>query len=364
MAYTYDDFVTAATGAGLLEKFTDDDLNIAKSNPEYGLSALKLQQNLQEAKTTEQQLLAQEAINQLRTSYGNMGKQTTGSFQYADQTEYQKLLDEVTNMGSFSYDAQKDPSYGALKKTYLREGDRAREDTLAKVSAATGGAPSSFAVTAAQQAGDYYATQFADKVPTLEQNAYQRYLNDFSTKLSQLGAMNTDREFDFNEYLKNYELQQENYNKLMALMTGYGYQPTAEELAAAGMSEAQMRVILGLDKAVGSGGTGGSYSAEAAIKQQQLIDNGYNVTKDGIWGPQSEAAWQAYQAAQAPQTEQGGGNSNVTGYNYDTVWQDVIDARKSGLGKGEIHEMINAAYQDGIITREQQIALRGLAGGR
>lgn len=248
MAYTYDDFVTAATGAGLLEKFSDDDLNIAKSNPEYGISALKLQQDLLGAKTTEQQLLAQEAINQLRSSYGNMNKQAGTSFQYDGQTEYQKLLDEVANMGSFSYDPTTDPSYGSLKKTYLREGERARADTLAKVSAATGGAPSSYAVTAAQQAGDYYNAQFADLVPELEQNAYQRYLNDFSTKLGQLGAMDTDRQFDFNAYLQNYEMQQANYEKLVALMKQYGYTPTAEEMAAAGMSEEQMLAIKGKNK--------------------------------------------------------------------------------------------------------------------
>lgn len=306
MAYTYNDFVTAATGAGLLEKFTDDDLNIAKNNPEYGISALKLQQELQGAKTTEQQLLAQEAINQLRTSYGNLGKQPAGSFQYDGKTEYQKMLDEVTGMGSFSYDAQKDPSYGALKKTYLREGDRAREDTLAKVSAATGGAPSSYAVTAAQQAGDYYSTQFADMVPTLEQNAYQRYLNDFSTKLSQLGAMNTDREFDFNAYLQNYEMEQaakkDNYNKMMMLMTEYGYQPTAEELIAAGMTEAQMRAILGLDNVSSGGGSGGGNWDQDTYETQMFLQSlGYPVSADGIWGSETDYY---YQLAMEKQKEQ------------------------------------------------------------
>lgn len=293
MAYTYDDFVTAATGAGLLEKFTDDDLNIAKSNPEYGLSALKLQQDLKGAKTTEQQLLAQEAINQLRTSYGNLRKQAGTSFQYDDQTEYQRLLNEVTNMGSFSYDAEKDPTAGALKKTYLREGERARADTLAKVSAATGGAPSSYAVTAAQQAGDYYNTQFTDKLMALEETEYQRYLNDFSTKLSKLNAMNADREFDFNAYLQNYEREQavkkENYNKLIALMTGYGYRPTSDELAAAGMTEAQMRAILGLNSTGNSGGRsgGGSFDQDTYNTQKYLQSLGYPVTADGVWGSET-----------------------------------------------------------------------------
>lgn len=323
MAYTYDDFVTAATGAGLLDKFSDDDLKIAKSNPEYGLSALKLQQDLNGAKTTEQQLLAQEAINQLRTSYGNLGKQAATSFQYDDQNAYQKLLDEVTNMGSFSYDAQNDPSAAALKKTYLREGERARSDTLAKVSAATGGAPSSFAVTAAQQAGDYYNTQFTDKLAGLEETAYQRYLNDFSTKLSQLGAMNADREFDFNAYLQNYEREQavkkENYNKLIALMTGYGYKPTSEELAAAGMTEAQMRSILRLDvpATTGSYGGVGSWDQDTAEIQKLLRNAGYPVAVDGIWGSETSKYYELYkkklEEEQARSRFQGVGHANTIG---------------------------------------------------
>lgn len=325
MAYTYDDFVTAATGAGLLEKFTDDDLNIAKSNPEYGLSALKLQQDLQGAKTTEQQLLAQEAINQLRTSYGNMNKQAGTSFQYDGQTEYQKLLDEVANMGSFSYDAQNDPSYGSLKKSYLREGERARADTLAKVSAATGGAPSSYAVTAAQQAGDYYNTQFADLVPTLEQNAYQRYLNDFSTKLSQLGAMDTDREFDFNAYLQSYDQQQEAYNKLVALMTNYNYKPTDEELAAAGMSEKQMKAILGLGKkkkkATGSVKTSSDTDTERfdirVYEMQKLMNAaGIENAMDGVANEKFYKDVDAYYASELPDERRETKYSGATAVRY------------------------------------------------
>ena len=321
MAYTYDDFVTAATGAGLLEKFTDDDLNIAKNNPEYGLSALKLQQDLQGAKTTEQQLLAQEAINQLRTSYGNLNKSAQTSFQYDGQTEYQKLLDQVANMGSFSYDAQNDPSYGALKKTYLREGERARADTLAKVSAATGGAPSSYAVTAAQQAGDYYNTQFADLVPTLEQNAYQRYLNDFDAKLNQLGAMNTDREFDFNAYLQSYEQKQEAYNKLVALMTQYRYEPTAEEMTAAGMTQEQADAILGKNRSSSNkstspagDGTPFNYDTNRVLYvQRELNKMGWDIPEDGVFGDETRKAYAEYQRLRKEVQNQPQGEINSHG---------------------------------------------------
>lgn len=174
--YTYDDFVTAARNAGMLDRFSEEDLRIAQSSPEYGLSALKLNQDLQNATTMEQQLLAQEAMKQLRQSYGVTGMQSS---QPGTQTVYQQALNEAAPAaGSFLYDPATDPSYGAQKKAYLREGDRARADTMAQVSAATGGVPSSYAVTAAQQAGDYYSTQWADKVPGLEQTAYQKYLQE------------------------------------------------------------------------------------------------------------------------------------------------------------------------------------------
>ena len=63
-------------------------------------------------------------------------------------------------------------------------------DTLGTVAAATGGIPSSYAVTAAQQAGDYYNAQMTDKIPELEQYAYQKYKDDFARQLSQLDAIN------------------------------------------------------------------------------------------------------------------------------------------------------------------------------
>ena len=229
MAYTYDNFVTAATGAGLMDKFTDDDLNIAKNNPEYGLSMVKLQQDLQGSTTTEQKLLAQEAMNQLRKSYGSFGGTPatvagpTGSFTYGNQNAYQKALEAVTNPGSFSYDMTQDPTYSAMKKSYLREGDRSRADTMAQVSAATGGTPSSYAVTAAQQAGDYYSEKLADQIPTLEQNAYQRYLARITQQQAQLEALQADRAFDYNLYLQNYEQEQQKYANALALYQMLGY---------------------------------------------------------------------------------------------------------------------------------------------
>ena len=59
----------------------------------------------------------------------------------------------------------------------------------------TGGMPSTAAVTAARQAGGYYAAQLADKLPELYQQAYQRYLQEYQRQMGLAGAYDDyDRE--------------------------------------------------------------------------------------------------------------------------------------------------------------------------
>lgn len=232
MAYTYDNFVSAANAAGLMNQLSEQDRQTAQRNPEFGLSLLGLLKDKNTASTAEQQLLATEVANQLRKNYGvyNTGTLGTdsayagsygtqindlmdqiknyGSFSYDGQDSYQQLLDSIVNQQPFSYDLQSDPSWGSYKKAYMREGDRASANALAQASAASGGRASSYATTAAQQAGNYYAGQLADIIPTLEQNAYNRYLSDFSNRLSSLGAIENDRAFDYQNWMNEYNMIQ------------------------------------------------------------------------------------------------------------------------------------------------------------
>lgn len=238
MAYTYDDFVAAANNAGLLNMFSESDLTTAKSNPEYGLSMLKLQQDIGKATTAEQKLLAEEAANQLRKSYGTLTAPTTGSsFTYEGQDAYDKLLNDITNYKPFEYDPNTDPRMAAYRKTYLREAERARADTLAKTSAATGGVPSSYAVGAAEQAGNYYTGKINDVIPELFGDAYNQHMNDFNLKVNALGAMNADREFDYSAFLGGLEEKQQQWNNAMAMYQLFGYEAPQEYLDILGIQK-------------------------------------------------------------------------------------------------------------------------------
>lgn len=115
-------------------------------------------------------------------------------------SEYQPKRDEALQRAEnmqWNYDPNADPVWQALQKQYRREGDRATKNALGQAASMTGGVPSSYAVTAASQAGDYYAAQLSDRLPQVYQDAYNRYLQEFQR---QMGISDQYQGFDDREY--------------------------------------------------------------------------------------------------------------------------------------------------------------------
>lgn len=99
-----------------------------------------------------------------------------------------QMLNEILNRDEFSYDVANDPLYQQYRQMYQREGDRAMRDTLAEIATGAGGM-NSYAVTAAQQANNYYNSQLNDKIPELYQLAYNMHLQDIDNKVRDLGLL-------------------------------------------------------------------------------------------------------------------------------------------------------------------------------
>lgn len=110
---------------------------------------------------------------------------------YEDQydPQIQALLNQILNRDDFSYNAEDDPLYQQYKSMYQREGDRAMENTLASVAASAGGM-NSYAISAAQQANNYYNAQLGDKIPELYQAAYDMWLNKYEQDVQNMGILN------------------------------------------------------------------------------------------------------------------------------------------------------------------------------
>jgi len=211
---TWEEFQTYIRDNGLEGQFSQHDLALAELEPEagFGIAAAKL--GYANAESAEEKAAYNAAAERIRSwSGGYLGgrdgsgyTQTTDpeaesrrqqrqrlagevtqkadALQQAEQrvrdsgTEYvgerNRLLQAAKNL-SFSYDPDQDPVWQSYVKQYTRAGKRAGENALGSAAAATGGVPSSYAVTAAAQAEGEYASRLSEELPELYRDAYDRY---------------------------------------------------------------------------------------------------------------------------------------------------------------------------------------------
>ena len=127
-----------------------------------------------------------------------VGEKPTYTSQY--DAKIDALLNQILNREKFSYDAETDPLYQQYKTQYTREGNRAMNDTMAAAASNAGGM-NSFAMTAAQQANDYYSAQLADKIPELYQLAYSMYMDDLAGQRNDLSMLQSAENLDYSKYL-------------------------------------------------------------------------------------------------------------------------------------------------------------------
>lgn len=393
MAYTYDDFEKARAGSDVY--FSQYDLDLAKQHPEFGMSVLDLKKQYATAQTPEQRALINAQANELRKNYGYYSGGSDGSsyistgkyapkidetldkigsfkpFEYGSAPSYenrfqqkqQELLDAALNRDPFSWSKETDPQYSSYKKTYLREGERATADALAKASTASGGRPSSFAVNAATQAGDYYATKLSDVIPTLYQQAYERYLKDYQMKLSDLNAVNqqeqldyakyldrlnqfnTDRTFDYNNYLGEYgRLQdylgglqgqdQTTYNRYLDVLD----REREKQQAAQELSRAQIDAMLQV-----------GVSPSAGLIGKSGYENEYIQALENYYKQQSAPK------ASGGRGSGGGGGGGRSGGGNDEVTMKLSTAKdmaKQGFFSPEVRQAFyNAGYNDQYLEK-------------
>ena len=144
---------------------------------------------------------------------------TKEAFSYSSAPSYvnkyaapiNELLGSVLNRDAFTYDPANDPMYQQYKDSYTRMGQQAMEDTLAQVSARTGGLASSYAGTAAQQTYNGYMSELADKVPELRQMAYEMYRDEGDTQRQNLQLLQNLEEIAYGRYLN--DLDQHNADR-------------------------------------------------------------------------------------------------------------------------------------------------------
>ena len=230
----------------------------------------------------------QQAQNALQQASGN-------GYQSKWQSQINDMMNQYMNRDKFVYDVNADALYQQLKDQYALMGQQAMMDTMGQASALTGGYGNSYAQSVGQQAYQGYVQQLNDRIPDFYQMALNQYLNEGDQLQNNLAMLMQQESVDYGQYRDmigdqqwqesfDYDKTQDAYNKLMQLMIDYHYEPTADELAAAGMTTAQKNAVMkpyydylaalaaAAEEDSGRGGGGGAYINPNAFTEEQLLD--------------------------------------------------------------------------------------------
>lgn len=124
-----------------------------------------------------------------------------------DQTEnpwYQaaeEIAAQLRERPAFSYDPEQDPLYRSARDKALRQGRRAMEDTLGRVSGLTGGYASTYAQSQGLQAYDRQIEKLAVLLPDYYEKARAAYDGETKRLRDELGAVTGLYDLDYESWL-------------------------------------------------------------------------------------------------------------------------------------------------------------------
>lgn len=201
-----------------------------------------LEQQNQVPNTTQQTAPAKSST--VQQAQNLLQQQMKNGYQSQWQPQINNLMEQYMNRDKFSYDVNKDALFQQLRDQYKLMGQQAMMDTMGQATALTGGYGNSYAQGVGQQAYQGFMQQLGDRMPDLYQLALDQYINEGSKMQGDIAMMMQQDSLDYGRYRDHMADQEDAYNKLVALMTNYHYEPTAEEMAAAGMPEAHKNAIM------------------------------------------------------------------------------------------------------------------------
>lgn len=233
--------------------------------------------------------------------------------------------EQMQNRPAFNYDLDGDALYQQYRDRYTQNAKLAMKDTMGQAASLTGGYGSSYAQGVGQQRYDETMRGLTDMIPSLEQSAYQRWRDqgsDLQQRYSMLMNMGAAEQ----------GTAQNAYSNLYALIGSTGYQPTQEELAAAGMSQ----------------------EAADALRNEYLRQTGQLPAGGGA------AAGGSGGSSRGSGSNSGSGNTSTV---PPGVAAGAIGAAAGAYGPTDPDAYLNWMVQTGQITEEEARKIRARNGG-
>ena len=256
------------------------------------------------------------------------------------------LYQQIVGRGPFQYDLNEDMFYQQAADQYQKLGNMAMMDTMGQAAALTGGYGNTYAQNVGQQAYQGYLQQLNDNIPQYYQMALDAYNAQGDQMMQQYGLLGdlADREYGkyqdelanywqnvghlqdvadteygrgyenwYNAYQMGTTLQNQNYDRLVSMMTSMGYKPSAEEISAAGMTS----------------------------KQAELFQKYY---------------------ANTHKKSSGGGTKPTTPTpTYNDIYEEAMSAMRNGEGLSAVTDLTVSAVKAGVLTQEQRSKITNAA---
>ena len=319
--------------------------------------------------------------------------QKPGDYKSTWQSQINDILQQILNREKFSYDLNGDALYQQYKDQYMTQGKMAMMDTMGQAQAMTGGYGNSYAQSVGQQAYQGHLQELNNKIPELYQLALNKYQmegdaltdkyallaqqeeQEYGRYRDQLGdwqdernyltdRYDTERDYDYNKWLDDRNFD---YTKYLD-NRDYQYQLDRDKITDEQWNKEFEEAKRQFDKQYeetssssgggggggstggptgGTGGGGGDYAENPGLTRDQIlsIQKQAGIDQDGIWGPQTAAA---YEKGIRPSTEE-----PAPARDYNWVVSQMDHYISSGAQKGEIQDFLVNARQAGYITQSQ-----------
>ena len=114
--------------------------------------------------------------------------------------EIERVLDSILNREKFNYNLNADPLYNQYKEQYVDNGKKAMLDTVADLSALTGGYANSYAVSAGNQSYNNYLNNLNEIALDLYDRAYSAYKDEGNLNQEKIDILNSLEKADYDQY--------------------------------------------------------------------------------------------------------------------------------------------------------------------
>ena len=306
-----------------------------------------------------------------------------GQYQSTWQAQLDDTIQKILNREKFSYDLNGDALYQQYKDQYVTQGQQAMMDTMGQAQAMTGGYGNSYAQSVGQQTYQGYLQQLNDKVPELYQlalNKYQMEGDALQDQFAILGAQeeqdygrhqdkvsehnaelerlqdryDTERDYDYGKWADGRDFAYGQYADDRAYDYQAGRDQVADQQWQAEFDEAvrQWNHANGIVAATSTGGSSGGSSTGGntgttynynshgyTVEQVKALQKAAGIPADGIWGPQTEKAYNAgYRPDSSPTPQPTGGD----GFSGSTYSEAVAYMKANGVASANASGILTA----------------------